>query len=98
MVRKQTEEKARLLYRFLDSSEGYEPFVREERHRSQTVVVARTKRPSAEVIAAVKEAGMVVGSGYGKFKESQIRIANFPATSAEQLGRLVDHLRAVQGK
>jgi phosphoserine aminotransferase len=32
---------------------------------------------------------MVVGSGYGQFKDSQIRIANFPATSAEQIGQLI---------
>ncbi|MEZ0485319.1 aminotransferase class V-fold PLP-dependent enzyme [Fibrella aquatica] len=94
-IRRQTEERAKQLYRFLDSHDGFTPFVKEERHRSQTVIVAETTRPAAEVIAAVKEAGMVVGSGYGKFKDSQIRIANFPATSAEQVGKLMDRLKEV---
>jgi phosphoserine aminotransferase len=92
-VRKQTEEKARMLYKFLDGSDAYEPFVQQERHRSQTVVVTSTKKLSAEVIAAAKNEGMVIGSGYGKFKESQIRIANFPATSAEQVDALIAQLQ-----
>ncbi|GAB2589058.1 aminotransferase class V-fold PLP-dependent enzyme [Spirosoma areae] len=91
-LRKQTEEKARMLYKFLDTSPDYEAFVKQERHRSQTVIVATTKKPSASVIASAKEAGMVVGSGYGTFKEMQIRIANFPATSAEQVAALIDQL------
>ena len=92
-IRKQTEEKARLLYKFLESSDAFEPFVKQERHRSQTVIVANTTQPSADVIAATKKAHMVVGSGYGKFKESQIRIANFPATSTEQINALIDQLK-----
>lgn len=92
-IRRQTEEKARMLYKFVESSDAYTPFVQQERHRSQTVVVATTQKPSAEVIAAVKTARMVVGSGYGKFKESQIRIANFPATSTEQVAELIELLK-----
>jgi len=91
-LRKQTEEKARMLYKFLDSSDAYEPFVKQDRHRSQTVIVATTQNP-AEVIAAAKTANMIVGSGYGKFKESQIRIANFPATPAEQIAALIEQLK-----
>ncbi|MBD2703944.1 aminotransferase class V-fold PLP-dependent enzyme [Spirosoma sp. BT702] len=92
-IRKQTEEKARTIYKFLDSSDTYQSFVKQERHRSQTVVVATTQKPAAEVIAAAKMKHMIVGSGYGKFKESQIRIANFPATSAEQISALIEQLK-----
>lgn len=91
-IRRQTEEKAKAIYKFLEASATYEPFVKQERHRSQTVVVATTKKPSADVIATVRKAGMVVGSGYGKFKDSQIRIANFPATSAAQMNQLLVEL------
>lgn len=87
-IRKQTEEKARLLYKFLDGSNRYEPFVTEDRHRSQTVIVATTKNPD-HVLTTAKQAGMVVGSGYGTFKDSQIRIANFPATSTDQIHALL---------
>ncbi len=92
-IRRQTEDKARMLYKFLDASDAYRPFIAPERHRSQTVIVANTERPSAQVIAQAKQAGMVVGSGYGTFKESQIRIANFPAVSAEQVTALIAQLQ-----
>ncbi|RYC68754.1 MULTISPECIES: aminotransferase class V-fold PLP-dependent enzyme [Spirosoma] len=91
-IRRQTEEKAKAIYKFLEGSEAFEPFVKEERHRSQTVIVANTRRSSADVIASARMANMVVGSGYGKLKDSQIRIANFPATSAEQVEQLLRQL------
>lgn len=91
-IRKQTEEKARMLYKFLDGSANYKPFVEQDRHRSQTVIVATCKTP-ANVITEAKQAGMVIGSGYGKFKDSQIRLANFPATSIEQVAALVEQLK-----
>jgi phosphoserine aminotransferase len=92
-IRRQTDEKARMLYKFLDSTPGFAPFVTEERHRSQTVIVTKTERPSAEAIAVGKAAGMVIGSGYGKFKDTQLRIANFPAVSVEQVGKLIQVLK-----
>ena len=92
-IRKQTEEKARLLYKFLEGSDAYAPFVKQERHRSQTVVVAATQTRASDVIAAAKAVNMIVGSGYGKFKDSQIRIANFPATSTEQVSALINQLK-----
>lgn len=92
-IRKQTEEKARMLYKFLEQSDNFAPFVKNDRHRSQTVVVATTRQPSAEVIARAKSANMVIGSGYGPFKDSQIRIANFPATSVEQVAGLIEQLK-----
>ncbi len=92
-VRKQTEDKARMLYKFIETDERYSPFVKEERHRSQTVVVANTMAPAKDSLAKAKEAGMIVGSGYGKQKDSQIRIANFPAVSIEQTAQLIDVLK-----
>lgn len=97
-MRKQTEEKARMLYKFLETSDTLSPFVSQERHRSQTVIVATTGTPnkpksSADVMAATKAVNMIVGSGYGKFKDSQIRIANFPAVSIEQVAALIDELK-----
>ncbi|WP_020605288.1 aminotransferase class V-fold PLP-dependent enzyme [Spirosoma spitsbergense] len=94
-IRRQTEEKARMLYKFIESSDAYEPFVKQERHRSQTVIVATTQKPSSDVIAIGKAANMLVGSGYGKFKESQIRIANFPAVSPEQVNELINQLNKI---
>ncbi|RDB04267.1 aminotransferase class V-fold PLP-dependent enzyme [Runella aurantiaca] len=95
-VRKQTEEKYKLLNKYIETSRAFSPSVAEERHRSRTVIVANTRIPSPEVIAQVKQANMIVGSGYGPFKESQIRIANFPAVSFEQVEALIGELKKLE--
>jgi phosphoserine aminotransferase len=38
----------------------------------------------------------VVGSGYGGYKEKQIRIANFPAVTAEQTQRLINEMQRLE--
>jgi phosphoserine aminotransferase len=67
----------------------------DEAHRSKTVAVLHTDRPSAAIIAAVEQHHMLIGSGYGKDKASQIRIANFPATSIQQMEELLDVLNTL---
>ncbi len=94
-VRKQTEEKYKLLNKFVETSQNFTPSVVEERHRSRTVIVANTKLPSGEVIAEIKKSNMIVGSGYGPYKDTQIRIANFPAVSLEQVETLIQVLKKI---
>lgn len=94
-LRKETDHKAGLLYDVVKKHSGLEAFVKVPRHQSQTVVIANTTRDSAEVINQLKAQGMVIGSGYGEFKKSQIRIANFPATSIEQTEKLARALKGV---
>ncbi|GLU53315.1 aminotransferase class V-fold PLP-dependent enzyme [Dyadobacter frigoris] len=94
-LRKETEQKADLLYKFIESTNGFSSFVKEKRYRSQTVIVTNTDQSSAGIIKTIKEKGMVIGSGYGQFKSSQLRIANFPATSLEQVQSLIHELKAL---
>lgn len=91
-IRKETELKAKLLYDFIEKNDSFGVFVKEKPFQSQTVVVAETSLPSSDIINKVKELGMVVGSGYGEYKSSQIRIANFPATSTEDIEKLISVL------
>lgn len=94
VIRQETEIKAQKLYSFIEESSLFSPFVQEKAHRSPTVVVADVQgKPAAEVIAALKKEGLVVGSGYGNFEESQIRIANFPAVSEEAVDRLIQAMQ-----
>lgn len=91
-LRKETDAKARLLYQFLDKTEGFAPAVARPELRSPTVVVADVKH-TPEVLQKAESQGFVIGSGYGKAKDTQIRIANFPATSAGQIEALLQALR-----
>ena len=66
-------------------------------HRSQTVIVVNVKDKSASnIIKQVQnDVNMVIGSGYGDFKDTQLRIANFPAVSLGQVETLIDALKKV---
>ncbi len=96
-IRKQTEKKAKMLYEFADKSDFLEVFVKNPEHRSQTVVVVNVKEKSAvNIIKQVQnDVNMVIGSGYGDFKDTQLRIANFPAVSLGQVEKLIEALRKV---
>ena len=59
------------------------------------MVVAETKDPADKVISYLAERKLQVGSGYGSFKNKQIRIANFPAHSKEQTEALADAIAAM---
>ncbi len=91
-IREETDRKAELLYRFAENTAGFSPFVISPRHRSRTVAVLNTERPSSEIISRLKEKGIAVGSGYGDLKASQIRIANFPAVTTAQTEELIAEL------
>lgn len=92
-IREETNLKAKMLYDLCENSAEFTPFVQNKDHRSATVVVANTQRPAAEIIDALKKDNIVLGSGYGSLKEKQVRIANFPAVSVDDVSKLVEKLR-----
>lgn len=89
-LRKETDQKARKLYNYFDQKEGYSISVEKPEHRSRTVVVIDTEKPSSEIINALKEKNLIVGAGYGPKKSSQIRISNFIANTPEMMERLIE--------
>lgn len=91
-IRQQTEEKAKMMYDFFDTSSKYVPFVKEHKFRSQTVLTIEVKAGSRPLIERLKKKGIIVGSGYGAFKDSQIRIANFPAITRRDVKRLLGEI------
>lgn len=96
-IRQETEAKARLIYDYLGSSQNFSIAVTEPAHRSKTTIIAHTQVSSAEVIKKLAPFDMIIGSGYGSYKDSQIRIANFPTHSLAQAQALVYKLRELFG-
>ena len=96
-VEKETIEKANLLYKWLDYHATLKPFVNNSADRSFTVVpvVLPEGTTAQSVQEALKSQDMAVGSGYGSFKDSQIRIANFPQHTKEDIERLIEALNAI---
>jgi phosphoserine aminotransferase len=93
VLRKETEEKAKLVYDYAATSNVFSNGVEDTRLRSQTTIVLNTTIPPSEVNNILEQYNMAIGAGYGSKKESQIRIANFPAHSVEQMKQLVEVLK-----
>ncbi len=91
-IRKETDLKAKLIYDFFDNHPKYKPFVRDKIFRSKTTIVIDVKGVAKKIIEKLKTKGMIVSSGYGKFKETHIRVANFPAHKIQNIRRLLDYL------
>jgi phosphoserine aminotransferase len=96
-VETQTREKAKAIYDWLDHHPILKPFVKNQADRSFTVVpvVLPEGWNSKRVQEALKPHGFVIGAGYGSYKESQIRIANFPQHSNEDIERVIEAIDRV---
>lgn len=94
-IRRETEYKAAILYQALESHAHLRPFVKNPEWQSKTVIVADCGEKTADVVRAMAGKGMQPGDGYGPFKKSQLRFANFPTHSREQFELLVDTLTAL---
>jgi len=82
--------KSAILYQALEEHPGLSPFVRPSANRSKTVIVADCEAIQEGLVNHLDQKGLVVGKGYGSFKQQHIRIANFPAHSREQVEMLCD--------
>jgi phosphoserine aminotransferase len=94
-IRKETEYKAAILYHEMERHELIKPLVNDKQFRSKTVVVAQTGENTERITTALQAKGLHPGEGYGSFKKSQLRFANFPTHSREQYELLVDTLARV---
>lgn len=92
-IRSETNYKAALLYQTMEALPLLSPAIMEKPHRSKTTLIANTLTDSSVLISRLEEKGMILGSGYGARKTDQVRIANFPAHSKEQVEMLCDTLQ-----
>lgn len=91
-TRRETEEKAKMIYDFFERKNGFRIFVKDKLFRSNTVIVIEVIEGSKPVIEKLKKKGFFVGNGYGEFKDKHLRIANFPAHSVADFRRLLRFL------
>lgn len=94
-IRRDTEQKADMLYSFFDRQTQLAPAVPKGKNRSATLIVVNTTGASGQIIEKLLQRGIEVGCGYGKRKNDQIRIANFPAHARSDVQRLIDELSAI---
>jgi phosphoserine aminotransferase len=92
-LRKETEYKATILYQALEQHPLLSAFVKDKKFQSRTVIVAECQAHTERLTRFLQERGLSPGDGYGPFKKTQLRFANFPAHSKEQYELLVDSLK-----
>lgn len=90
-IRKETEQKAAMLYDYFDNHDHYKPYVIEP-FRSKTTLVIDVNGTSDAIAKKLAEKGFIVAQGYGKRKEMHIRIGNFPAVSKRDITKLLASL------
>ena len=88
-IRKETEEKATMLYNFFDNHSKWRPYVKDLQFRSKTTIVIDVKEKAKEIVSKLASWGFILSLGYGSFKDSQIRISNFPAHSINDVKKLI---------
>ncbi len=89
-IRSETVAKAERIWGAVSGTGTLRPFVTDPAIRSRTVlVVERVDGGDTETTRrALREAGFLVGDGYGPWKGRQLRIANFPVQSVESMEAL----------
>lgn len=95
-IRKETEYKAAVLYQVLDRHPVIHPFVQDPADRSNTVITLTCGSRLSDLRKFLEDRGFSPGEGHGEFKNSQLRIANFPTHSKEQLEALADAIGQFQ--
>lgn len=91
-IRKETEEKAGIIYGFSEKHQKYKPFVKNNDFQSKTVIAIDTLEDTQKIIRKLEQNGFIVGSGYKEFKDKQIRIANFPMHNVEDVKKLLSYV------
>lgn len=92
-IREETDEKAKILYEHFEKHKYLKPFVKSKEDRSQTVIAIDTGVNQKTVKQKLSGENIIVGSGYGKFKDVQIRIANFPMHNKNSVQRITEILK-----
>jgi len=87
-IRKETKEKSKLLYDFFNGCEIARPFVINHEDRSDTVITITTEKKS-QIMNALKEQGYILSHGYGKFRNEQLRIGNYPMHRIEDIKKII---------
>jgi phosphoserine aminotransferase len=92
-IRNETEVKAEMLYDFFDKNNSLKPFVKNIQDRSKTIINVETGSRQNEIKKKLSENGIIVGSGYGKLKDTQIRIANFPMHKEADVKKIIEVIK-----
>ncbi len=90
-IRKETQQRADILYSFFENNDNYEIFVKEKKIRSSTVIVINALDGSEKIINKLRQNNYLIGAGYNNFKKTQIRISNYPMVTMHDVKEIIKH-------
>lgn len=97
-----TRQRASDWFAFFEQEVGHLPvrlLINDPGFRSQTVIAVEGAEADIKAIkTAAQQAGIILGNGYGKWKDTTFRIANFPAITDEEIEELKTFFRSVSKK
>ena len=96
-IRKEIDEKSKRIYDYFNNCSWGKSFIKEQQYRSITTIDIDVYGKTEEIIKKLTHYGMIVGKGYGEYKEQHIRIANFPQHSIKNIKKLVNILEKACG-
>jgi phosphoserine aminotransferase len=80
-------------YAFLENFSEYELLINNPEVRSDTVITVKSSEPNIRRIKELaRQENIVLGNGYGTWKDTTFRIANFPAIAPDEIALLKDLL------
>jgi phosphoserine aminotransferase len=96
IIDKRTRKQVHEWYHFFEKYTSVSPVVTNPAVRSDTVIaIGADKQQIAAIKEKTKQAGITIGNGYGSWKETTFRIANFPAISLQEIHDLQHCLAGV---
>ena len=89
-IRRETKIKSDMLYDFFDNSGTFKPFVENKDIRSDTTIVIDAPADTKRLLS---EKGFEVSSGYGEYKNRQIRLGNFPMHTTDNIKSFINTIK-----
>ncbi len=87
------EERMNQYLAFFNSKTEIKPLINNPKVQSQTVLVLKGNPELIDKLKQeAKEQGIILGNGYGQYKNDTIRIANFPAIKNKEVDMLLEFL------
>jgi len=76
-------------YTLLEKHALFQPLIASTDHRSSTVIAVKGETANIERLKKVcRDQGFILGNGYGIFKDTTFRIANFPAHHTDEIKKI----------
>jgi len=91
-IRKEIDEKAKIIYKFFENNKKYSPFIKTLEFRSPTTLVFDVKGKSEKLRKKLAKKGYILGAGYGENKLNHIRIANFPSHKLKDIKSILKYV------